>query len=52
MEDVGFWKKKGCFGRALLSSVIWSLIQSQQAMIILFKLSRYWLLTHNCGQCR
>jgi hypothetical protein len=29
MDDVGFWKKKGCFGRALLSSVMWSLDASQ-----------------------
>ena len=26
MDEVGFWKKKGCLGRALLSSAIWSLV--------------------------
>jgi hypothetical protein len=30
MDEVGFWKKKGCFGRALLSSVIWSLMHASQ----------------------
>lgn len=32
MEDGGLRKKKGCFGRALLSSAIWSLICSSQSV--------------------
>jgi hypothetical protein len=37
MEDAGFKKKNGCFGLALLNSVIWSL---ERISALLYRLRR------------